>query len=86
MNPRRPDDYPTAAVTIGLRDGRSLTETTTVVRGDAAAPIDRDAVIAKFVGLAAPVLGEMRAQAVVDAVDRIDELKDVRDLTALLSV
>ena len=86
MNPRRPDDYPTAVVTVALRDGRKLTESTVVVRGDAAAPIDRAEVVAKFVALAAPVIGATRAQAVADAVDRIDELKDVRDLTALLAV
>ena len=86
MNPRRPDDYPTAVVTIALRDGRSVTETTTVVRGDAAAPIDHAELIAKFRALAAPILGDSRTQAVVDTVDRIEELKDVRDLTALLTV
>jgi 2-methylcitrate dehydratase PrpD len=86
MNPRRPDDYPTAVVTVALRDGRRLTETTTVVRGDAAAPIDRAELIAKFQALVAPILGDGRTQAVVDTVDRIEELKDVRDLTALLTV
>ena len=86
MNPRRPDDYPTAVVTVTLRDGRSLTETTTVVRGDAAAPVERAELIAKFRALAAPILGEARTHAVVETVDRIDELKDIRDLTALLTV
>jgi 2-methylcitrate dehydratase PrpD len=86
MNPRRPDDYPTAVVTVALRDGRRLTETTTVVRGDAAAPIDREEIVAKFLALATPILGPSRARSVVDAVERIDELKDVRDLTALVAV
>jgi 2-methylcitrate dehydratase PrpD len=85
MNPRRPDDYPTAVVTIALRDGRTLTESTTVVRGDAAAPADPGEVIEKFEALAAPVLGAAGARAVVEAVDRVDELKDIRDLTALLT-
>jgi 2-methylcitrate dehydratase PrpD len=84
MNPRRPDDYPTAVVTVTLRDGRRLTEEATVVRGDAAAPVERAEVIAKFETLAAPVLGGAGARAVVEAVDQIDEVKDVRDLTALL--
>jgi 2-methylcitrate dehydratase PrpD len=84
MNPRRPDDYPTAVVTVALRDGRTLTEATTVVRGDAAAPADAGEVIEKFEMLAAPVLGAAAARSVVEAVDRIDELKDIRDLTALL--
>jgi len=85
MNPRRPDDHPTAVVTVTLRDGRVLTESTTVVRGDAAAPVDLGEVIEKFETLAAPALGDAGARAVVEAVDRIDELKDVRELTALLT-
>ena len=84
MNPRRPDDYPTAVVTVALRDGRTLTESTTVVRGDSAAPADLGEIIEKFETLAAPVLGAAGARAVVEVVDRIDELKDVRDLTSLL--
>jgi 2-methylcitrate dehydratase PrpD len=86
MNPRRPDDYPTAVVTVALRDGRTLTESTTVVRGDAAAPVDLGELIDKFETLAAPALGKAGARVVVEAVDRIGELKDIRELTALLSV
>jgi len=85
MNPRRPDDYPTAVVTVTLRDGRSFTQATTVARGDAAAPVARAELVAKFEALAAPVLGAARARTVIEAVDRVDELKDVRELTALLS-
>jgi 2-methylcitrate dehydratase PrpD len=84
MNPRRPDDYPTAVVTVALRDGRALTDATTVVRGDAAAPADLGEIVEKFEALAAPVLGAAGARAVVEAVDRVDELKDVRDLTSRL--
>jgi len=84
MNPRRPDDYPTAVVAVTLRNGQTLTETTTVARGDSAAPVDRGTIVAKFEALAAPALGAARARAVIEAVDRIDELKDVRELTALL--
>ena len=86
MNPRRPDDYPTAVVVVALRDGRTLTESTTVVRGDAAAPADLGELIDKFEALAAPTLGAPGARAVVEAVDRIDEMKDVRELTARLTV
>jgi 2-methylcitrate dehydratase PrpD len=84
MNPRRPDDYPTAVVTVALADGRTFTDSTVVVRGDAAAPVDPGEVIEKFEALASPVLGGAGARSVVEAVDRIDELKDVRELTALL--
>jgi 2-methylcitrate dehydratase PrpD len=85
MNPRRPDDYPTARVAVRLRDGRTLTESTTVVRGDAAAPVERDELVDKFRRLAAPTLGEAGARAVVEAVEGIDELKDVRELTSRVS-
>jgi 2-methylcitrate dehydratase PrpD len=84
MNPRRPDDYPTAVVTVALHDGRALTDATTVVRGDSAAPADLGEIVEKFEALAAPVLGAAGARAVVEAVDRVDELKDVRDLTSRL--
>ncbi|HMH51117.1 MAG TPA: MmgE/PrpD family protein [Candidatus Acidoferrum sp.] len=85
MNPRGPADYPTAVVTVALRDGRTLTDATTVVRGDSAAPADLGEIIEKFETLAEPILGAARARAVVEAVDRIDELKNIRDLTSLLS-
>jgi 2-methylcitrate dehydratase PrpD len=84
MNPRRPDDYPTAVVTVALRDGRALTDSTVIVRGDAAAPADLGEIVEKFEALATPVLGAAGARAVVETVDRMDELKDVRELTSLL--
>jgi 2-methylcitrate dehydratase PrpD len=83
MSPRR-TDYPTAHVRIALRDGRILEDTTTVVRGDAANPLDPDELVAKFLGLAAPVLGATRARRVVDGAHAIETLKNVGELTALL--
>lgn len=84
MNPRRQDDYPTATVAVTLRDGRTFSETTTVVRGDAAAPVDGAELTAKFLTLAVPVLGDDRAAEVAATVERIEELKDIRQLTTLL--
>jgi 2-methylcitrate dehydratase PrpD len=84
MSPRRAD-YPTAHVKIALRDGRILEETTTVPRGDAENPVPPEELVAKFLGLASPVLGAPRAQRVVDAAHAVETLKDVRALTALLA-
>jgi 2-methylcitrate dehydratase PrpD len=84
MSPRR-TDYPTGKVRLALRDGRVLEETTTVVRGDAANPVPADDVLAKFLALASPVLGEPRARRVAETVHEVDTLKDVRELTALLA-
>jgi 2-methylcitrate dehydratase PrpD len=83
MSPRRADT-PTARVRVMLRDGRTLEETTTVVRGDALSPVPRDEITAKFLALASPVLGDAHARKVADAVAEIDTLEDIRALTEML--
>jgi 2-methylcitrate dehydratase PrpD len=83
MSPRG-TDYPTAMVEVMLKNGRRLSDSTTVVRGDFADPVPAAEVVAKFVALASGVLGADRAHAVVEMVDQVETLKDVRDLTALL--
>jgi hypothetical protein len=84
MSPRG-TDYPTALVEVRLRDGRTLTGSTTVVRGDFADPVPAGEIVEKFVALVSGVLGAERARAVVEIVDQVETLKDVRDLTALLA-
>ena len=74
-----------ALVEVRLRDGRALTGSTTVVRGDFADPVPAVEVVEKFVALVSGVLGAERARAVVEIVDQVETLKDVRDLTALLA-
>ncbi|HWN03034.1 MAG TPA: MmgE/PrpD family protein, partial [Candidatus Dormibacteraeota bacterium] len=83
MSPRG-TDYPTALVEVRLRDGRALTRSTTVVRGDFADPVPAGEIVEKFVALASDVLGSDRVRAVVEIVDQVDTLKDVRDLTVRL--
>ena len=83
MSPRRAD-RPTARVRLFLRDGRILEETTTVVRGDALDPVPAHEVVAKFLALSSPVLGEARARRVAEVAHEVDTLKDIRDLAAWL--
>ncbi len=83
MSPRRAD-HPTARVRLSLRDGRVLEETVAAARGDAANPAPAEEVVAKFVALSSPVLGEPRARRVVEVAHELDTLKDIRDLTAWL--
>ena len=83
MSPRHVD-APTARVRIVLRDGRTLEESTTVVRGDALSPVPGEAITAKFLALTSPVLGDAQARKVVDAVAEIDSLEDIRALTEML--
>ena len=84
MSPRSLDQ-PTARVRIALRDGRMLEAGTTVARGDAAAPVGDEEIVDKFLALASPVLGDRRAREAVAAARAADTLKDVRDLTAILT-
>jgi 2-methylcitrate dehydratase PrpD len=83
MSPRRAD-YPTAMVEVVLRDGRTRSASTTVVRGDFEDPAPAGEIVEKFVALATGPLGAARAHEVVRVVEETERLEDVRDLTALL--
>jgi 2-methylcitrate dehydratase PrpD len=76
-------DGVTARVAIALRDGRTLAGETRVAHGDATDPPDRAERVEKFMTLAAPAIGAMRAKKMVVVVDRLETLKDVRELTKL---
>ncbi len=65
-------------------EGRRLTGTTTVVRGDFEDPARPAEIVEKFVGLASGPVGRERALQVPRLVERIDTLKDLRELTDLL--
>jgi len=84
MSPRSVE-HPTARVRLTLRAGHTLEATTTVVRGDAAAPVGEDEIVEKFVALTAPVLGERAARVAAATARTADTLKTVRDLTATLT-
>ena len=84
MSPRRAD-HPTARVEVALRNGRSLSGVTSVVRGDFEDPVPPEEVVEKFVALASRSLGAERAREVVELAHRADALKDVRELTARLA-
>lgn len=84
MSPRRAD-RPTARVEVVLKNGRTLSGATTVVRGDFEDPVPAAEVVDKFLTLTAEVLGADRARDVVRLVEQVETLKDVRDLTALLA-
>jgi len=72
-------------VKVELRDGRVLSHTTGVVRGDAANPVASEEVVAKFLSLTADRLGDSRAREVAETVGKVDSLDTVRRLTALVA-
>ena len=71
-------------VEIKLRDGRELRHHTKAVRGTAENPMARAEVDAKSYDLMAPVIGSRRARKLCDALWRLEEIDDVRELRPLL--
>ena len=49
-------------------------------------PLDTEGVAAKARELMAPILGDTRTERLIEQVDRLEELDDVRELRALLTV
>jgi 2-methylcitrate dehydratase PrpD len=86
MSLRGGPDRPTARVSVELGDGRVLTREAAIVHGDTANPRPRHELEAKFRALASETLGAGRASEVVETVARLEQLSDVRSLTALLGV
>ena len=83
MNLRR-YDYPAARVTLSLRDGRTLSESVVAHHGDYQSPASRQELEDKFTFLAQDIFGEEQTKQVIETVDRLDTLEDIRELTALL--
>ena len=79
-------DYPAAKVTVSLNDGRILSESVVAHHGDHRNPAPPDELRAKFAFLATDTLGEAGVEKVAEAVERLDALPDIKELTALLRV
>ena len=77
-------DYPAAKVTVRLNDGRILSESVVAHHGDHRNPASRDELHRKFTFLAQDTLGPGGVEEVLSAVSHLEELPDIRDLTALL--
>jgi 2-methylcitrate dehydratase PrpD len=71
-------------VELTLRDGRTLRQHVTAVRGTAENPMTRDEVDAKAYDLIAPVFGKNRARRLCDAVWNLDKIGDIGKLRPLL--
>jgi 2-methylcitrate dehydratase PrpD len=78
------DDGTPADAVVRMKDGGVLKGSTDIVRGDYGNRVSRTEIIEKFHSLNDDILGEDQANKVVETVDRLDTLADVRELTALL--
>jgi 2-methylcitrate dehydratase PrpD len=72
-------------VELHLKDGRDLSHRTVHVRGTAENPMTTSEVDEKCYQLMAPVLGDGRARELCDAVWRLENVRDVRELRRLLT-
>ncbi|MFV2038947.1 MAG: MmgE/PrpD family protein [Acidimicrobiales bacterium] len=74
-----------AEVTIVGRDATTVSSPATEARGDPEAHLSQGEIVHKFEGLAKPVLGDERTEAIRAAVDGLDDGADVARLRALLT-
>jgi len=68
---------------IRLKDGRTLNHQTMAAKGSFENPLTPEEENEKALDLLVPVLGRARSQALLNALWRFDELKDVRALRRL---
>jgi 2-methylcitrate dehydratase PrpD len=71
-------------VTVRLRDGRTLTSPPRGASGHPDQPLSDEQLRAKFLTCAAPVLGADQAEGVATQLTHLDDIPDVRALTARL--
>jgi len=72
-------------VTVKLADGREHTEEIIAPKGESDNPMTRQDVEEKFLGLAAPVVCDEKARAVVEEVRSLDVSQSLAPLLALLA-
>jgi 2-methylcitrate dehydratase len=73
-----------ARVEVRLNDDRVFAEIVEIPEGDAKRPLSAAALEHKFLTLSAPVLGEPAARNIMELVDRLDDMEDIRTFTAAL--
>jgi 2-methylcitrate dehydratase PrpD len=79
-------DGPLAKATIRLKDGQIMEGTAgSVVKGDYGNRVPREDVVSKFHFLTDHLVGESKANDIVNAIDRLEKFGDIRELTSLLN-
>lgn len=67
-----------------MRNGSQLRSRATIVRGDPANPLSQEELLHKCYGCLEDILPTERIDKIVDAVERMEHLVDMRELTGLL--
>jgi 2-methylcitrate dehydratase PrpD len=87
VDPTLPDglsEHAWSRVTVRLRDGRALASPPRGASGHPDQPLSDAQLRAKFLACAAPVLGADEADGVATQLDHLDDIPDIRALTARL--
>jgi 2-methylcitrate dehydratase PrpD len=71
-------------VEVHERNGRVLKSRMDYAKGEPANPMSFDEVARKFLELTEQALTRSRADAIIDAVSRLEQMRDVNDLTVVL--
>ncbi|WP_025602113.1 MmgE/PrpD family protein [Burkholderia sp. WSM2230] len=74
-----------ARVQVTLTDGRTVEHYTRFPPGTKENPLSTDAVNAKARDLMSPILGTARTSRLIEAINRLETLKDVRELRTLIT-
>ena len=80
-----PDAPRSGRVEVTLSDGRTVSHFTKHAPGTKENPLDAAGVADKVRGLLTPVLGARQADLVIDQVNALDDVRDVRELIALMT-
>jgi 2-methylcitrate dehydratase PrpD len=73
-------------VEVTLRDGRKVSHFTRHPPGTKENPLDTEGVNAKTRGLIEPILGPRRTEAIIERVNALEKLGNVRDLRPFLTL
>lgn len=79
------NDYPSALVSIGLKDGRTITHSNGSHLGDYLNRRPHDELVKKFLRLSQSSITESQSENVLESVQNLGELSSMRVLTKLLS-
>jgi 2-methylcitrate dehydratase PrpD len=88
VDPSLPDgleQHAWSRVTVRLRDGRTLESPARGASGHPDQPLTDAQLRAKFLGCAAPVLGDDEAEGVADQLAHLEDVPDIRALTSRLA-
>ncbi len=80
-----PEPGPYCPVSVELKDGKRYSYTAKIAKGDPRNPMSEDEVMGKFRGNARLAISEKQTEAVIDAVNRLESVDNVKRIVELLT-